>query len=484
MDKKELDLILKEGEGLTTEFKESFSGKLDKDMVAFANTRGGRILVGVNDKGSVVGEKLTNDLKAKINNVARNCEPSISLKNIKQVGEIVVLEVDESPEKPHSCASGFYRRLDAATQKMNQSELKLFFKQHDQRAPYEEEICESVSLDDISEEKIRAFLSEASIHIDTYNSSDILHSLNLMNKMGVNNAGVLFFSKNPRKHIFHCETILAAFKGVDRVNIYDRINVQEDLLTQFKQAILFLTKHLNVRSEIVGVKRHDICEIPMEALREAVANAIIHRDYSMRGTSIMVEVHEDRVVISNPGGIPDGMNIDEIKQRSIRRNELIADLFARVNQAERMASGIKRIMKLVSEAELPAPSIKSDSFFEITFTRDPKFKVGPQAGVDGTKLAPSWHQAGTKLNLDPNVMQVIDLCRKPRLSQELLEKMGWKDRTKFRKRFIYPLLEIGAIERTIPEKPKSPNQKYITTEYGLGLLKEAKKDSDDDRSSE
>ena len=89
-----------------------------------------------------------------------------------------------------------------------------------------------------------------------------------------------------------------------------------------------------MRSEIRGVNRYDICEIPLEALREAVVNAIIHRDYSMRGTSLMVEIHEDKVVIKNPGGLLPGVSINALTQISIRRNEIIADMFSRIDRAE------------------------------------------------------------------------------------------------------------------------------------------------------
>jgi len=85
-----------------------------------------------------------------------------------------------------------------------------------------------------------------------------------------------------------------------------------------------------VRSEIKGVKRKDIYEVPLEALREALANAIIHRDYSVRGTSIMVEVYRDKIQIKNPGGLMEGLTPRCLMNISVRRNELIADLFARM----------------------------------------------------------------------------------------------------------------------------------------------------------
>ena len=376
MDIEELELFLKEGEGLTIELKESFSSKLDKDIVAFANTHGGKIILGVNDHGNIVGETLTNDLKAKINNLARNCEPGVSIKSIKQVGTVVVISIDESIEKPHSCSAGYYRRLDAATHKMNQKELQLLFDVSSHKPRFEELLNDDITWDYISLSKIKNFLSNAKIQLNKLEPKRLLNSLRLAINDNINNAGVLFFAEHPRNFIAQCETILVAYKGIEGIHIYDRVNVQDDLITQFNEAMTFLRKHLNIRSEIRDVDRHDICEIPLEALREAVVNAIIHRDYSIYGTSLMIEIHEDRVVIKNPGGLLPGLNINALTQMLIRRNETIADMFSRIDRAERIGSGIRRIMELVANANLSKPIIESNMFFSITFERDPKFKVG------------------------------------------------------------------------------------------------------------
>ena len=368
MKPEELKLLISEGEGLTVEFKEKYTPKLDRGIVAFANTKGGFILLGVNDQGEIRGEKLTNRLKGDINSLARNCEPSITIKKILQIGEIVVVEVEEGDEKPYSCSSGYYRRLDAVTQKMTQKEIRFLFKDT-VTVPFEEKINKAVSWNNVSKDKIKAFFKESNISVRKIVPQDVLPSLSLSKKESIKNAGVLFFAENPRNIISQCQMTLVAFKGKDRVNIYDRKEIRNDLLTQFNEALTFLQKHLNLGSEIKGVNRKDVYEIPLEVLREAVANAIIHRDYSMRGTSIMVEVHEDRVVVSNPGGIPQGLNIRSFMNMSVRRNELIADMFARMNKVERMGTGIKRMRDVMKTSDLPYPKIKSDSFFTITFCR-------------------------------------------------------------------------------------------------------------------
>src|SRR3990170_3574069 len=358
-DTEKINFLLKEGEGLTVEFKEHFTPRIDEDIVAFSNTRGGVILLGVRDDRTVGGETLTNDMKARINSVARNCNPPTQVK-IKQIQDVVLIEVPQGEEKPYSCGSGYFRRLDGTTQKMTSHELRLMF-QENEIVPFEDKIHKSATWDNISKEKIRSFLKEADISIRKIVPRDILTSLNIAEGDGITNAGVLFFAKDPRRLIVQAQMTLIAFKGVDRIHIYDRQDVQDDLLTKFNAAVFFLMKHLNLRSEIKGVNRKDIYEIPFEALREAIANAIIHRDYSIRGTSLMVEVYDDRVEIVNPGIFP-GAKKSDFGKISVRRNERIAAMFF---------------------AELSPPRIRQTGFYTIIFKR-PVEEVGEIGAEDFT----------------------------------------------------------------------------------------------------
>ncbi|MBI1884023.1 MAG: putative DNA binding domain-containing protein [Chlamydiae bacterium] len=362
-------------------FKERYTSKMDRDIVAFSNTKGGYIFLGVDDKGTVRGERLTNRMKAEITDLARKCAPPITIKRMSQIGKVAVIEIEEGFEKPYSCGEGYFRRLDAVTQKMNRKEIEILFKQAF-KVSFEDQIHPGVSWKEVDEFKIRHFFEEANIEVRLIEPRPILTSLNLSDSKQIKNAGVLFFAKDPRHYLAQCETICAAFKGTNRVDIYDRNNIQDDLLTQFNESLQFLKKHLNVRSEIKGAKRKDIYELPIEALREALANALIHRDYSMRGTNIMVEVHQDRVMIRNPGGLPEGLTLHSLTHISLRRNELIADLFARMDIVERMGTGIQRIHDLMKKAGLRAPKIESNAFFTITFERPPYTLNNPEKGVE------------------------------------------------------------------------------------------------------
>ncbi|MCL2646051.1 MAG: putative DNA binding domain-containing protein [Phycisphaerales bacterium] len=369
----QVNLLIREGEGLTVEFKEQFTSRIAEDIVAFANVKGGTLLLGVRDDGTIRGERLVNNLKATINDVARNCKPSISV-GLAQVGEVVAVVVPEGTEKPYACSSGYYRRLDGTTQKMNHDELRMMFAENDPM-PFEEKTVRGFTFDDISKAKINAFTKEADIRIGRTAAPDFLRSLNVADAAKVKNAGILFFAKDVHRHIHQAQMTLLAFKGTNRLHIYDRRDVQDDLLTQFNEAVAFLKRHLNVRSEIHGVNRKDIYEIPLDVLREAVVNAIMHRDYSITGTQVSVEIYDDRVEIINPGGLPKGLSRRKLGTISIRRNAVIADLFFRLHKVERIGMGIQKMKEAMIASGLREPTFEPNEFFRAVFYRSPEFAM-------------------------------------------------------------------------------------------------------------
>jgi len=383
MNSEKLKLLIAEGEGLTVEFKERFTPRVLEDMVAFANGRGGQILLGVADDGKIKGEKLTNSLKSQIVGMARNCDPAISV-SINQAGNVVVIGVVEGAEKPYSCSMGYYQRLDAVTQKMTQKEIKTIFRETVDRL-FEDLPRKDCGLEDISIKKIKAFLTEAhtSFKINKRNLASFLTSLGIYKDGKINNAGVLMFARDVGKFIPYAEVICGAFKGANKTFIYDRKDVRSDLLTQLSETMAFIQRQLNVRSEIRGINRYDIYELPLDALREAVVNAIIHRDYSFRGTSIYVEVYDDRVEIVNPGGLPHGFDKKDFGKLSVRRNLILADLFHRMGKVERIGSGIGRMKDMMRAANLEPPQFDATTFFKAIFYRNPEYSLkGPGPGTE------------------------------------------------------------------------------------------------------
>jgi len=461
IDSKRVKLLIKEGESLTVEFKEKYTPKIDEHIVAFSNTKGGVILLGVSDDGIVRGEKLTNEMKGNINSLARNCKPDITV-NAMQIDDVVVIEVPEGTEKPYYCSSGYFKRMNGNSQKMNHEEIRIMFSENEVM-PFEEKSVRDFTYDDISKEKILAFKKEAGINIGRISTVDFLKSLSVVSDSNIKNAGILFFAKEVHKHISQAQMTLIAFKGIKKLHIFDRHDVRDDLLTQFNEAIFFIKKHLNVRSEIKGVNRQDIYEIPIEALREAVVNAIMHRDYSMRGTSLMVEIFDDRVEITNPGGLPKGLTRDSFGSVSIRRNELIADLFYRLDKVERIGMGIEQMKEAMALAGLKEPVFETDGFFKAIFFRPKKEDIFPLQKNEKIEKEPeeikeTGERSEDKLGEKDTIKDTINLLSdnertvfeemqtRPKVTaNELSEKLDINLRNT--KKIIEKLKEKGLVER-------------------------------------
>src|SRR3989338_2974507 len=448
MNNEQLKLLIAEGEGLTVEFKEKYTSKIDKDIVALANTKGGFIVLGVSDEGKVIGVKLTNQMKADISNLARNCDPHITIGKISQIENVVVIEIFEGDEKPYSCSSGYFRRLDAVSQKMSQKEVRTIFRETVDSA-FEDLPRKDFTLGDVSLAKIKAFLheSETSYKVTKANLMPFLASVGLYKNSKLNNAGALMFADDINRFIPYSETILGAFKGTSKTHIYDRKDVRDDLFTQFSESIAFLKKHLNVRSEIREIDRHDIYEIPIDALREAVVNAIIHRDYSMRGTNISVNVFDDRVEIVNPGGLPAGLTKENLGKESIRRNLIIADLFHRMHKVERIGSGIGRMRKFMSQSGLKEPVFEIDTFFRAIFYRNPEYALKGKS----RKGSQTGSQTGSQRGSQTSSQRIVAIMREKSAItiEELARDLQISSRAI--KKHIKSLREQGIIKRIGPD---------------------------------
>jgi ATP-dependent DNA helicase RecG len=190
----------------------------------------------------------------------------------------------------------------------------------------------------------------------------------------------------------------------------------------------------------------------MRALREAITNAVMHRDYFEAGANVFVEIYDDRIEISNPGGLPKGLNKEELGTRSVRRNPLIADLLHRIAFIEKAGTGIRRMIEDARKHKCPEPKFKVNGFFTATFWPNVEItrKITPQ--------------------VTPQVIAVLEAARTARTREELQRAVGLRDREHFRKTYLEPLLAAGWLEMTIPDKPRSSKQCYRTTDLGRKVL--------------
>ena len=435
MDKDDLKQILEEGEGQFIEFKENFSKHIVKDIVAFANASGGRIFLGITDENIVKGIKITNDLNSKIIDIGKNCDPKIFV-NLEEYENILIIKVEEGKDKPYQCSSGFYLRLGSNSQKLSRDEI-IQFCIYENKIRFDEQICENFDFSDFDDEKFEYYLKLA--HISrTLGRDDILRSLHVLTDKGMTNAGVLFFAKKPFKYIMTSRIRCVLFKGNDRVHILDKKEVDRGIIGNIEFAVNYLEEQVPVRFEIDGLYRKEFPQFPKDAYREAVVNAVIHRDYFDSG-EVAVEKMRDFIYINNPGGLVPYLKKEEFGKISKPRNTLLADLLSRTYFMEKVGTGIKRIQEECKKNNNKVEIKPTEHHFHITFSA-PK----------GEKLVESWEKVGRKLGEnEEKILEIINDDKFVTISK--LSKLLDLSTTAVEKN-IAKLKEKGLLKRVGPAK--------------------------------
>jgi ATP-dependent DNA helicase RecG len=190
----------------------------------------------------------------------------------------------------------------------------------------------------------------------------------------------------------------------------------------------------------------------------------MHWDYSRASSYVAIAVFDDRIEVRSIGDFPTGIRAEMLSgdHPSILRNPLVASAFHRTGAVEVWDRGTNRVIEACLAHGISPPEFSEQAgVVTVTF----RATVGPEAAT-----TPSWPQASTKPALSRHQTQVLEIASVPRTLQELMEPSGRTDRTKFRDQVVRPLLEAGLLEMTIPDKPRSPRQRYRTTPAGARLV--------------
>jgi ATP-dependent DNA helicase RecG len=370
MKNDDIQAILDLGEGQTIEFKESLAvNKLDREIVAFANASGGDIYCGVSDSGKIMGVSVSNAVKSQIQDIARNCDPPVAIKLEVLTERILKIHVPESVSKPHQCASGFYLRIGSNSQKLRVSEVKLIMDAGQSSFDSRANLLASFQndFDDVAYSDYCASLKISR----SRNKLELLRNMHAVvkhKKDGVylSNTGVLLFTKCPRDFIPESYLTAVCYGGTDKFSVLDRKEFTGNLIDQVESGLAFAKKHIAVEYEISGSgARKEYSRFPLLAVREALINALTHRDYSFQNSCVYLNIYTDRLEIENPGGIAGGQSADDIEGRSVRRNPILADLLFRAGYGEKLGSGLIRIKEALRDNQNPNYQIAATNFFSI-----------------------------------------------------------------------------------------------------------------------
>jgi len=339
-----IESILNQPESKTLEFKQDLSSPQPvlKTLVAFANTAGGRLIIGVSDDKQLLGVECPLDEEEKLSNLIADSITPRLVPNIELVTvegkTLLIVEVFLSNSRPHWLnkegeEQGVYVRLGSSNR---QADFALIaeLRRTVEGIAFDEMPMPELAIKDLDMEMAQhAFDS-----IRSLNEQNLL-TLKLLTKhqgkVVPTKGGILLFGKQRTLHFSDAWVQCGRFFGTQKLDIFDQMEIVDPLPVAVDAVMLFLKKHAYRTADLSEVRRKDIWSIPLGILREVVINALVHSDYSQRGAPIRITFLDDRIEVESMGILLPGLTIEEMKQGTSRiRNHVIARVFREINLIE------------------------------------------------------------------------------------------------------------------------------------------------------
>jgi len=431
----QLKAIVKHGESEILEFKTS-TGSLDgamKTVCAFLNSEtGGTVIFGVKDNGQIVGQEVTDKTRKEIAVELSKIEPhaKVDVQFVKVAGnhQAIVLLVTPGEKAPYTYDGRAFIRNQSTTGRMAKEEYMYL---HNQNNPtlWEGLTSSSCKLSDLDHNRIRevARLAVAEKRLPEIamkaSIQGILKKFKLIINEKLTNAAVILFCKNEQKQFMQSSIKLARFAGTDKTKFLDTKMFNANAFDLYDKAIDFLTFSLPVEARIEpgNPKRVEEPAIPYNVLREAITNALVHRDYSHAGGSIDIAVYDDRINISNIGSLPKGVLLTQLSKEhpSIARNPLIAHVFYLCGKIEKWGRGTLDMIQDCKRAGNPLPKFEEiGGSFSVTLPL--------KRSIRSARFISETLQ-DTSITLTTRQKEILDILKQgPLKMPKIIEKMNTK----------------------------------------------------------
>ena len=481
----EIKTIIARDENRVLELKKT-TGELVKGMqtlCAFLNSDGGWLFFGITPKLEVLGQNVTDSTQREIAHEMTKIEPAISLP----------IQIIDIPERPglsvigiHSDAAKFgdapytydgrpYYKVESTTVLMPRSMFEERLRRSNpSRFAWESQTPDNLLIEDLDESRIKGAVAygvekgRMPASAVTENTWALLDKFAMIENGKIKNAAAALFIKRPTAYPQFLIR-LARFRGVEKKEFIDNMRVKGNFFELLDAGMAFLFKHLSQSGVIKGLRREEQLEIPIEALREALTNALCHRLLDSPSGSVGISIFDDRVEIENTGHLPNELTTETIKlpHRSYPQNPIIADALYMTAFLESWGTGVSRMVDACKAVGLPEPEYGTDgAFVWITFKRpsrvanlDTSLDTSLDTNINSNTNSDT--NSDTKYDLSDKQKEVLAYCIIARSSREILEHIGVTNHTKNRDRFVNYLVDEGYLERTIPDSPNSPQQKYV-----------------------
>lgn len=364
-------LLIAQSESKTLEFKRELPRfeQIAKTVIAFANTSGGKLLIGVNDNGTLVGIDADNilDVEDRIyaslyEQIHPTLRPEIYTHHL-QDKLILIVEVFRGQSLPYFLkskgkADGTYIRLGASNRTASLEYITELERQK-QHISFDEEACVDVELATLDLSTLKQRFIAQGKPLDEAKLRN-LRLIQAVQGKDYPSYGLLILLG----YFEHVSTQCARFKGTDMQVFLDRKEYTGDLFAQLENSEVFIKNHLFLRGEINGLQRTDSLEIPESAIREALVNAYVHRDYSNFGRNIKIGIYDDVLNIVSAGAFPNSLTAQDLEEgRSEIRNRVLARVFKALGYIEQWGSGLQRIKQVCVSQGLREPKIQESGDF-------------------------------------------------------------------------------------------------------------------------
>ncbi|MEJ2170402.1 MAG: helix-turn-helix domain-containing protein [Desulfobacterales bacterium] len=443
--------------------------------MAFANTAGGKVIIGVDDKNrSPVGIAHPLDEEERLCSLIADAIRPRLVPNVEMVTvenqTLLVVEVFLSGLRPHwvnaeGPETGVYVRLGSTNRRADR-ELIAELRRSVEGVAFDEMPMSDLSVEDLDLAALKS-LFRGTNELD---EKELLTLRLLKKDQGrlVPTKGAVLICGKERALLFPDAWMQCGrFIGRDKARIFDHIDLHDHLPQAVDGILMFLKKHAMRGADFSEVRRKDVWSIPLEILREVIINALVHADYSQRGAPIRIAFFDDRIEVENPGILLPGMTIEDMRRGVSRiRNHVIARVFRELNLIEQWGNGIPRILREAEKLGLPELQMEEIGMrVRVTVFLSEIFQIqqaipevtGEVTGEVGRLLA----------------VMTGDMKRK-----DIQSALGLKHEDYFREAYLLPALKAGCIEMTIPDKPRSSKQKYRITSLGEKALKTFGKDKE------
>jgi ATP-dependent DNA helicase RecG len=382
-----LEELLIKNEGKTLEFKENTKSlsSIIKTIIAFANTAGGTIVIGVEDKTkNIIGVSSPLDEEEKLANVISDSiapllVPEIEIQTYRNK-ELVIIHVYHTAGpfylKTLSPEQGTYIRFGSTNRVADRDTLQSL-KDFARNRYFDETPYLQGKINNLNWEIINNLFQKTNSKITPQKAENLGLTTQHANKDYPTFGGIILFGTN-RLQLFP-EAIIrcARFLGSDKLEILDQIDIEVYLPLAIEEAIIFIRRNTAMSAEFGELARADIPQYPPFAIREAIVNAVVHSDYSVKGIPISIAIFDNRIEITNPGGLPFGLTIEKaIAGASRIRNRVIGKVFYRLKWVEQWGMGLKRIIQSCIDRGLEKPKFEElNNQFKVTIYGVKKHKI-------------------------------------------------------------------------------------------------------------